>query len=105
QIFDPLDFIAEITQHIPNKGEHTIRYYGFYSNKARGVRAKSESADLADIDIVEEDLPGSKLARSRWAALIQKDTFPLSDYLLFACSSSLLWLIVTFPSLHAAIAA
>ena len=27
QIFDPLDFIAEITQHIPNKGEHTIRYY------------------------------------------------------------------------------
>ena len=29
QIFDPLDFIAEITQHIPERGAHTIRYYGF----------------------------------------------------------------------------
>ena len=41
QIFDPLDFIAEITQHIPDHGEHTIRYYGFYSNKARVMRVKS----------------------------------------------------------------
>ena len=27
QVFDPLDFIAEITQHIPNHGEHTIHYF------------------------------------------------------------------------------
>ena len=40
QVFDPLDFLAEVTQHIPNKGEHTIRYYGWYSNKSRGMRAK-----------------------------------------------------------------
>jgi Putative transposase. len=40
QIFNPLDFIAEITQHIPNKGEHTIRYYGFYSNKPEEFGAK-----------------------------------------------------------------
>ena len=43
QVFDPLDFIAEITQHIPNKGEHTIRYYGFYSNKARGVKTMGQT--------------------------------------------------------------
>ena len=41
QVFDPLDFLAEVTQHIPNTGEHTIRYYGWYSNKSRGMRAKS----------------------------------------------------------------
>ena len=35
QVFDPLDFIADLTQHIPDKGEHLIRYYGHYSNKAR----------------------------------------------------------------------
>jgi len=35
QIFEPLDFLAELTQHIPNQGEHLIRYYGSYSNKAR----------------------------------------------------------------------
>ena len=29
QIFDPLDFLAEVTQHIPEKGDHQIRYYGW----------------------------------------------------------------------------
>ncbi|MBI2088552.1 MAG: transposase [Deltaproteobacteria bacterium] len=27
-----LDWIAEITAHIPNKGEQLVRYYGVYSN-------------------------------------------------------------------------
>ena len=40
EVFDPLDFLAEVTQHIPNKGEHQIRYYGWYSNKKRGMQAK-----------------------------------------------------------------
>ena len=40
QVFDPLDFLAEVTQHIPNPGEPLIRYYGRYSNKSRGQRAK-----------------------------------------------------------------
>ena len=31
ELHDPLDFLAEVTQHIPNKGEHQVRYYGFYS--------------------------------------------------------------------------
>ena len=43
QIFDPLDFLAEVTQHIPEIGEHLIRYYGWYSNKNRGQRAKGRS--------------------------------------------------------------
>ncbi len=42
QIFDPLDFLAEVTQHIPEQGEHLIRYYGWYSNKKRGQRAKTQ---------------------------------------------------------------
>lgn len=37
QIFAPLDFLAEVTQHLPEKGEHLIRYYGDYSNKSRGL--------------------------------------------------------------------
>jgi hypothetical protein len=43
QIFEPLDFLVPrcgMTQHIPNRGEHLIRKYGFYSNKHRGVRNK-----------------------------------------------------------------
>ena len=45
QVFWPLDFLAELIQHIPNKGEHLIRYYGRYSNKARGMRAKHAGFD------------------------------------------------------------
>jgi hypothetical protein len=28
QIFERLDFLAEVTQHIPEQGEHLVRYYG-----------------------------------------------------------------------------
>ena len=45
QIFDPLSRdcgMAEVTQHIPEIGEHQIRYYGWYSNKKRGQRAKGQ---------------------------------------------------------------
>ncbi len=44
QILSPLDFLAEFTQHIPAKGSHLIRYYGWYSNKSRGLRKKAAEA-------------------------------------------------------------
>ena len=28
EIFDPCEFLAEVTQHIPDRGEHQVRYYG-----------------------------------------------------------------------------
>ena len=37
-------FVAFSCRHIPNKGEHQIRYYGWYSNKRRGMR-KAPQAD------------------------------------------------------------
>ena len=46
QVFDPLDFLAEVTQHIPDPGEHLIRYYGWYSNKSRGQRAQRQPPPL-----------------------------------------------------------
>jgi hypothetical protein len=41
QILGPLEFLAEFTQHVPPTGSHLIRYYGWYSNKARGMRRKA----------------------------------------------------------------
>jgi hypothetical protein len=41
QVFEPLAFIAEVTQHIPEAGQHLIHYYGWYSNMSRGLRARS----------------------------------------------------------------
>ncbi len=40
EVFDPLDFLAQAIQHIPNHGKHLTRYYGWYSNVFRGKRAK-----------------------------------------------------------------
>ena len=68
-IFKPLDFLAELVQHIPNKGEHLIRYYGHYSNKARGMRAKR------DAEPAEGKPPSPNpacLDRRRWAMLIRQ---------------------------------
>lgn len=69
-MFDPLDFLAEVTQHVPDPGEHLIRYYGFYSNKSRGLRAKGQPASTAAPNSVPT--PSAQQARKRWAALIKQ---------------------------------
>jgi hypothetical protein len=49
EAFDPVDFIAAITQHIPEQGAQMVRYYGWYSNKSRGMRAQ-RARELAGAD-------------------------------------------------------
>ena len=36
--WDVLDFIAGLTQHIPDPSQQLVRYWGLYSNAARGKR-------------------------------------------------------------------
>ena len=38
EVFSPCDFIARITQHIPDKSFQLVRYYRWHSNKMRGQR-------------------------------------------------------------------
>ena len=38
RVFDPLEFLAEISAHIPDPHEKTALYYGWYSNRTRGFR-------------------------------------------------------------------
>jgi hypothetical protein len=45
QIFSPLEFIASITQHIPEPSFQLVRYYGWYSNRMRGDRKKQEGRE------------------------------------------------------------
>ncbi len=44
QVFSALDFLAEVTQHIPDKGERLVRYFGWYSHRQRGIRAKGSGS-------------------------------------------------------------
>ena len=73
QILPPLDFLAEFTQHIPAKGSHLIRYYGWYSNKSRGMRKKTEVEPSAE-PTSEENASAAAPARSSqtWAMLIKR---------------------------------
>ena len=75
QVFDPLEFLAEVTQHIPEKGQHQILYFGFYSNKQRGMRNKKKDVDedkpICSECEVDETSEYAKKRRMSWAALIK----------------------------------
>jgi len=85
KMFEACDFIAELTQHIPPKHKHYIRYYGLYSSRGKGkTRAEGKLTHLLPSGFVQEkavpiastdntvDTPGKKKQRSVWARLIQK---------------------------------
>ncbi len=68
--FDALDWLAQLVTHIPNKGEQMVRYYGFYSNKSRGLRKKAGTDDEVPA-LIDSDI-SRKAFRKNWARLIQK---------------------------------
>ncbi len=74
QVFDPLDFLAELTQHIPNQGEHLIRYYGRYANKTRGLLAKQidQNKDPLPKPDANNKTSSNPADGRRWAMLIQR---------------------------------
>ena len=74
QILSPLDFLAEFTQHIPPKGSHLIRYYGWYSNKSRGMRKKAQAAVSDEPSSESEDSASAAASRcsQSWAMLIKR---------------------------------
>jgi len=69
-IFDALEWLAAMCSHVPNKGEHMVRYYGYYSNVSRGNR-KKQNQDERIPCILESD-ESSKERWKNWARLIQK---------------------------------
>ena len=44
EIFKAPDFIAAALLYLPPKGQHTVRYYGVYSNKVRGLPRRARPA-------------------------------------------------------------
>ena len=75
QVFDPLDFLAEFTQHMPPKGAHLVRYYGWYSNKARGMRRKAAEAEAKRTGAAsrsEREPAEPSRCSQTWAMLIKR---------------------------------
>ena len=77
EIFTPCDFIAAITQHIPDKSFQLVRYYGWYSNKMRGQRDKQAVEDAKAAGNAIEIIDVSKhqprrIPSAKWRELIKK---------------------------------
>jgi len=76
EVFSPCDFIARITQHIPDKSLQLVRYYGWYSNKMRGQRLKQTDAEAGaapegDVIDVSACKP-RRIPSKKWRELIKK---------------------------------
>jgi hypothetical protein len=66
--FDALEFLAELSAHIPKTYESLTRYYGRYSCRRRGERAKliPPPEDKTETDEMRE------FPKSSWAACIKR---------------------------------
>jgi hypothetical protein len=74
RVFDPLDFLAEVSAHIPDAHEKTTLFYGWYSNRTRGYRRQH---GLLEVNPSTQAAPaGGALApleaRRSWARLIRQ---------------------------------
>lgn len=72
---DPLEFLARIVTHIPDKRQVMTRYYGWYANRVRGKRKKlageNPAAEQPIAFAKREDLK-LREAQRRWAELLRK---------------------------------
>jgi hypothetical protein len=68
--FDALEWLAAMCSHVPNKGEHMVGYYGYYSNVSRGKRRKQDLDEWIPCILVPDK--NSKEYRRNWASLIHK---------------------------------
>jgi hypothetical protein len=47
QLMPGLKWLRLLMNHIPDKYEHLVRYYGYYSNRSRGARRLAKPASEA----------------------------------------------------------
>jgi hypothetical protein len=77
QTFSALEFIAAITQHIPERMSQMVRYLGWYSNRMRGDRLKAEKGAGENIEATSEIIIASgfktkKVPPLMWRECIMK---------------------------------
>lgn len=108
-MFDPLDFLAELTQHIPPKGTQLIRRYGLYSSRVKGRweemdhvaqraphgwRAEHELSIASDQEALgfsamsDSDEVGSTARKSAWARLLAR-VYEVDPLVCPACGSQM----------------
>ncbi len=85
--FSCLDFIAQVTLHIPPQGKHLLRRYGLYASRARGTWKKRPALssraplgwygrdagqDSGPVSLHQNQEIGRSERKSAWARLLAK---------------------------------
>ena len=70
QVMSGTQWLQLLIQHIPDKHEHLVRYYGAYSSRYRGAH-KGETKTTPAV-VIEEERAISQAARAAWAKLIYR---------------------------------
>jgi hypothetical protein len=63
EAMDPLEWLARISDHIPDPGQHRTLFYGEYSNRTRGA------AHCSEPDTVTAEPPPRRRCSPSWARL------------------------------------
>jgi hypothetical protein len=66
-----LDFLADLSVHIPDPGEHGVSYLGRCSNRSRGMRRKQEAPSESSLAAAPAP-PSRKAFRTAWAQLLKR---------------------------------
>ena len=88
--FSPLEFLAEISQHIPRTWEQTSRFFGVYSARTRGAAAAAKKA-LSSGEQQETHInldPLTQKASITWAAAM-KQIFNVDPLLCPRCGETM----------------
>ncbi len=86
---DPLESLARVLVHVPDKGQVTRRYYGWYANRPRGIRS---TAAPAAADGPPAIVPAPRLAppeASRRCAALLRQIFEVDPLTCPACHGTM----------------
>jgi hypothetical protein len=114
--WDVYELIARVLDHLPAPNQQMVRYWGFYSNVARGKRRAAARRIAAGLDAEGDNLSGAgtifvpaatgdepfrRRARLSWAALIKK-VYEIDPLLCPYCGAEMK--IIAFITEHATVA-
>ena len=90
--FSPLEFLANLSLHIPDKWEQTVRYNGIYSAKTRGANKEHENENEnigtgIETKELEPETPQKPISQI-WAIWIKK-VFEVDPLVCPKCSSQM----------------
>ena len=81
---DPLEFLARVTAHIPDKHQVMTRYSGWCANRVRGRRRTGAAATTGIAVAPRESVP-LRESRRRWAELLRR-VYEVDPLICPACS-------------------